>query len=231
MWKNNARPGMILTTDSTLSKGAQDRLKAQSDAAHAGVENTGSTVVFEEGIKPTIVQLNSQEMQYIDGRKLGREEVCAAFDVPPPAVHILDHATFSNITEQLRSLYRDTMAPRFINNESIINHQLVPDFYSDRSVFTRFNMEDVLRGDFEVKATAAVSLRNAGLITGNQGAALFGYQRSDNPEMDEFFANAALVKLGTPAQRVTITEAVKPNPSVAAEASDTAGGGAEAAAS
>ena len=34
------------------------------------------------------------------------------FDVPPPVVHILDHATFSNITEQMRSMYRDTMTPR-----------------------------------------------------------------------------------------------------------------------
>ncbi len=42
----------------------------------------------------------------------GWQEVCGAYDVPPPAVHILDRATFSNITEQLRSLYRDTHAPR-----------------------------------------------------------------------------------------------------------------------
>jgi phage portal protein BeeE len=78
-------------------------LKAQFDAAHAGADNTGSTVVFEEGVKRRIVQLSAEEMQYIESRKLNREEVCAAFDVPPPVVHILDHATFSNITEQLRS--------------------------------------------------------------------------------------------------------------------------------
>jgi hypothetical protein len=54
------------------------------------------------------------------------------------------------------------MAPRFVNFESVIDHQLVPDFYPDRDVFTRFNMEEVLRGDFETKATATVSMRNAG---------------------------------------------------------------------
>jgi hypothetical protein len=43
-----------------------------------------------------------------------------------------------------------------------------------------------------------------------------GIALSADPEMDKIFANAALVELGTPAQRVTITE--KPDPSPAAQA-------------
>ena len=221
MWAKGARPGVILSTEQTLSDPAIARLKKQFDAAHAGADNTGSTAVFEEGIKPTIVQLNSEEMQYIEGRKLNREEVCAAYDVPPPVVHILDHATFSNITEQLRSQYRDTMAPRFVNFESVIDQQLVPDFYSNREVFTRFNMEEVLRGDFETKATASVALRNAGLLTGNQGLAMFGLPRSEDPEMDKFYANAALVPLGSNAQSQVATDGTL-IPTPMPKASDTA---------
>jgi phage portal protein BeeE len=63
--------------------------------------------------------LTAEEAQYIETRKLNREEVCAAYDVPPPVVHILDRATFSNITEQMRSMYRDTMAPRLNGFEAI----------------------------------------------------------------------------------------------------------------
>jgi len=208
MWARGARPGMILTTEQTLSSGAIQRLKAQFDAAHAGADNTGGTAVFEEGVTPKVVQLSAEEMQYIESRKLNREEVCAAYDVPPPVVHILDHATFSNITEQLRSQYRDTMAPRFVNFESVIDHQLVPDFYPVQgATFTRFNMEEVLRGDFEVKATATVSMRNAGFLTGNESRAMFGLPRSEDPEMDRVFANAALIPLGAAQEKVTVTGA------------------------
>jgi hypothetical protein len=177
MWAKGARPAMILTTDQSLSEGASKRLKAQFDAAHAGADNTGSTVVFEEGVKAQVVQLSAEEMQYIESRKLNREEVCAAYDVPPPVVHILDHATFSNITEQLRSQYRDTMAPRFVNFESVIDHQLVPDFYPDRDVFTRFNMEEVLRGDFETKATATCRCGTR-VHDRQRGRGLFGLPKS-----------------------------------------------------
>lgn len=206
MWAKGARPGVMLSTDRSLTPGAVTRLKSQFDAAHAGVDNTGSTVVFEEGVKPTIVQLSAEEMQYIESRKLNREEVCAAYDVPPPVVHILDHATFSNITEQLRSQYRDTMAPRFVNFESVIDHQLVPDFYPDRAVFTRFNMEEVLRGDFETKATATGFLRNNAVASGNEIRQMFGLPKSKDPLMDEIFGNAALVQLGLPQERITARE-------------------------
>jgi len=223
-WKNGLRPSATITHPGELSQTALDRLKLNADARHAGADNMGGSIILDEGMTMNIMQLTAEDMQYIDGRKLNREEVCAAYDVPPPVVHILDHATFSNITEQLRSMYRDTMAPRFVDFESVINHQLVPDFYPDRGVYTRFNMDEVLRGDFEAKATAAVSMRNAGLLTGNQGIAMFGLPRSEDPNMDRYFANAALVPLGTPAQRISITEAANPSPEMAAEAAVAAGG-------
>jgi len=229
-WKNGLRPSTVTTHPGTLSQPAKDRLKANIDARHSGADNMGGSVVLDEGMTMQVFQLSAEEMQYIEGRKLNREEVCGAYDVPPPVVHILDHATFSNITEQLRSQYRDTMAPRFVGFESVVDHQLVPDFYPDHDVDTRFNMDEVLRGDFEAKATAAVSMRNAGLLTGNQGIAMFGLPRSEDPNMDRYFANAALVPLGTPAQRISITEAATPDPAMAAEAAVAAGGAAAAAA-
>lgn len=230
MWTNGARPGMILTTANSLSEGATSRIKAQFNASMQGADRFGSTVVFEEGITPHVVQLSAEEMQYIESRKLNREEVCAAFDVPQPVVGILDHATFSNITEQLRSMYRDTMAPRFVNFESVIDHQLVPDFYGSGRVFTRFNMEEVLRGDFEVKATATVAMRNAGAVSGNEMRGMFGLPRSDDPNMDRIFANAALVPLGTPAERITITEGAPADPNQQAEAQGVIDAGQQAAA-
>lgn len=230
MWQKGARPAYILTTDRSLTPGATARLKAQFDTNHAGADNAGSTVVFEEGLKAQAVQLSAEEMQYIASRQLNREEICAAYDVPPPVVHILDHATFSNITEQLRSQYRDTMAPRFVNFESVIDHQLVPDFYNVGDVFTRFNMEDVLRGDFEAKATATSFLRNNGIATGNEVRGMFGLSKSKDPQMDRLFANAALVPLGTPAERITITEATTTDPAQGAEAQNVVDAGQQAAA-
>jgi HK97 family phage portal protein len=93
-WKRGARPGVALTHPGTLSQPAADRLKFRWDQIAAGADNTGTTVVLEEGMKPEVLTLNAEEAQYIEARKLNREEVVAGYDMPPPAVHILDHATY-----------------------------------------------------------------------------------------------------------------------------------------
>lgn len=171
-WRNGARPGVALSHPGNISKPAAQRLKLEWDAIAGGVDNFGKTVVLEEGMKPEIMQLSAEEAQYVDARKLNREEVVAAYDMPPPAVHILDQATYSNITAQLRSVYRDTMAPICVMHEAELETQLrasvrpgasEPDFGDD--VYAEFLLDGVLRGDFEERSEAYQKGVNSGWIT------------------------------------------------------------------
>ncbi|WP_269939020.1 phage portal protein [Arthrobacter sp. HY1533] len=214
-WRKGARPSMILTHPNSLSEPAQKRLKTQAEASMGGAENTGSVSLFEEGIVPHIMQLNMEEMQYVESRRLNREEVCAAYDISPLVVHILDHATFSNVTEQLRSQYRDTMAPWFTELEAAVNRQLVPDFYprtGDTRVVTRFNMDDVLRGDYETRSTAATTMRQGGITTGNEARVIMGLEPIKDPNMDVVFANSALQLLGAPKPQLALPAAPAADP-------------------
>jgi HK97 family phage portal protein len=216
-WDKGARPGMFLKHPTELSQGAQDRLKAQADARHGGADNVGSTMVLEEGMEAQIVQLTMEEMQYIEARKLNMQEACMVFDVPPPVVHILDHATFSNITEQMRSMYRDTMSPRLEDWESVIDFSLRPEFFPVGERRATFALDEVLRGDFETRATAVVGLVSNGVMMPSEARPLFDLPDA-GPSANRLYANAALVELGAPSQKVSITEAATPSPAMDAEA-------------
>jgi len=152
-WQNGARPGFVLKHPSNLSEPAQTRLKAQFDGQYSGTHNTGRSLVLEEGMEPFPLTISNIDAQYIESRKLNREEVCAVYDMPPPAVQILDHATYSNITEQMRSLYRDTMAALIAAFESDLDTQLRKADFAD-DVYAEFLLDGVLRGDFEQRALA-----------------------------------------------------------------------------
>src|SRR5206468_4129004 len=165
----------------------------------------GSTVVLEEGMTPNKLSLSAEEAQYIETRKLNREEVCAAYDVPPPVVHILDRATFSNITEQMRSMYRDTMAPRLGLYESVLDAQLRPDFDPRGDLYAEFLMDEVLRGDFEQRAAAYETMTRIGGMTPAE------VRRAENlPYLgdvtDQLYVNAATVPLGAIPKRVQVLE-------------------------
>lgn len=204
-WQKGARPSVILRHPKNLSDPAIERLQKQMDSNHAGADNMGRTLVLEEAMEATVVQLSAEEMQYIESRKLNREEVCASYDVPPPVVHILDKATFSNITEQLRSMYRDTMAPRYELFESVVDHQLVPEFYPAGDVFSKFNMDEVLRGDFETRATAVGTLIEKGVYKPSEARPMFNLPPA-GPEADVLYGNAALVPLGSTVRQPQVVD-------------------------
>lgn len=202
-WTNGARPGVALSHPGQLSQPAMDRLKLQWQNVAGGAGRTGSTVVLEEGMKPEILTNTAEEAQYIETRKLNREEVCAAYDVPPPVVHILDHATFSNITEQMRSMYRDTMAPRLGAFESVLESGLRgsvrpggsgPDFGDD--IYAEYLLDEVLRGDFEVRAAAIQGMVSSGQMTPNEARRI-----ENRPPLiggDQLFINSAMIPLTAP---------------------------------
>lgn len=204
-WEKGARPSVMLKVSKQLSDPAIARLERSFANKHGGVDNVGKAVVLEEGMDATIVQLSPEEMQYIEGRRLNREEVCAVYDMPPPAVHILDRATFSNITEQLRMLYRDTMAPRVIEMESVIDTYIRPEFTATHDQAATFDMNDVMRGDFETRAEASQKLIQSGVMKPAEARVLFDLPDA-GPEADALYGNAALVPLGTSDKSKTATD-------------------------
>lgn len=194
-WNNGARPSVALSHPGTLSADALNRLKAQWDANHSGVDNWAKTAILEEGMTPHIIPLSATEMQWIDSRKLNREEACGIYDVPPPVVHILDRATFSNITEQMRSMYRDTMAPRLAMDESVLDTQLRPDFDPRGEIYAEFLMDDVLRGDFDARTKSYETAIRSGWMMPAEARVLENLPDA-GPDSHKLYINAATVPMG-----------------------------------
>lgn len=116
---------------------------------HSATE-AGGTPVLEDGMEFIAASQTAADLQYIEARKLSREETAAAYFIPPPMVGILDHATFGNIQEQHKMLYQDTLGPTLQEVQQELALQLLPDFGSDADdLYSEFNMMEKLRGSFE----------------------------------------------------------------------------------
>lgn len=195
LWNNGARPSMVLTHSGKLSKDALDRLLAQWNDRHTGVDSWGKTAILEEGMTAAPLQLSAEEMQWLQGRQLNREECCAVWDVPPPAVQILDRATFSNITEQMRSLYRETMAPRLEAAEDVLATQLAPDFNPAGDLYAEWLMDEVLRASYEVRVAAYAQAIGTGQMQPAEARAKENLPFVEGS--DQLVVNAALIPLKT----------------------------------
>lgn len=68
------------------------------------------------------------EMDFVDLRKMTREEICGAFGVPPMLVGIMDHSTYSNMREARLALWQDNLIGVVDKLQAGLNLQLLPDF-------------------------------------------------------------------------------------------------------
>lgn len=151
-WEHKARMEGIVERPPTApewSEAAQERFKAEFEELYSGRDNSGKTAVLEDGMtwKPTT--FNARESEYLGTRKLTREECARSYHIPLPLVGILDHATFSNITEQHKHLYQDTLGPWLTSLEQDIELQLLPEFENVEKVYVEFNIAEKMQGSFE----------------------------------------------------------------------------------
>lgn len=175
---NGVRPSGALVSDRPLGDDAKRELRAEIDSAHSTPDNAFRMMLLDGGLSWQAFSHNAQEAQTIEHRKLNAIEACAVYDMPPTMVQILDHATFSNIDEQHRMLYQDTVGPILVNIEATIAAQLLwgepqlanavdPDDGEMESTLAAFNMDSVLRADLVKRAAAAAAMRAAGVYSIN----------------------------------------------------------------
>lgn len=77
----------------------------------------------------TPYDMSPAELDWMQSRKMTREEIAAAFHVPPPLIGILDHSTYNNLTTARRIFWVDAVIPFLERIKSTLNRCLLPDFY------------------------------------------------------------------------------------------------------
>lgn len=175
LWRHGARMSGVINRPleaPEMSPAAQERYLAMFEAMYASSVNSGKTALLDEGMTFSKITWNAEETQYLETRKLTREEVARAYHVPLPMVGILDHATYSNVGEMHKMLYQDTLGPWLVMLEEEIELQLLPEFADTDQVYVEFNIAEKLKGSFEEQAAAISTTVGRPILTTNEGRAL-----------------------------------------------------------
>jgi HK97 family phage portal protein len=159
---------------------AKQRFRAEWQAQYTGDgPSAGGTPILEDGMEFVPAAQTAEQLQYVEARKLTREEVASAYHIPPPMVGLLDRATFSNIDTQHRMLYQDTLGPVLTEITEDIELQLLPDLDDGGQVYVEFNLAEKLRGSFQEEAAALSTSVGRPWMTANEARA-----RKNLPQLD-----------------------------------------------
>ena len=172
-WQNSARMSGIIERPAEAPEwqpAARERFKSEFEALYSGIDNSGKTAILEEGMTWKEAMFNAQESEYMAGRKLTREECARAYHIPLPMVGILENATYSNITEQHKNLYQDSLGPWLAMIEQDIGLHLIPGLAGD-DVYVEFNIAEKMQGSFEEQIKALQSAVGRPWMTANEARA------------------------------------------------------------
>jgi HK97 family phage portal protein len=200
-WQNSMRPSVIMRAKRELGDDGRDRVIKALSSQHGGSGNRGRIVVFEndEFEDPTIIQNTAEDMQYIEGRQLAREEVCAVMDLPPSSIQDMSRATFSNIVENGISLYRDSICPRIDFIESVLDYHIGTEFNGPK--VARFAVGKMLKGDWEKRAAAHAQLVQNLIEKPNEARHDLDLEADSDKDADKLWGQQQLVVMGTPPAR------------------------------
>lgn len=221
-WKNGTRPTGVLISERELGTEGRERLKMGWQSEHTGSGNHGRTPVLEDGVTFQPIDSKAIDMAYLEARELNREEVCGVMDLPPSALQIMQDATFSNITENMRSLYRDSLAPRVEFIEDVINWEVGRDFNGPKVM--KFAVAEVLRGAFEQRAEAVAKLVQCGVMKPAEARQYFDLNVA-GPEADQLLIQGAMVPLSQAGQQPDQPQLTSGDENVTHVPSPSSGGG------
>lgn len=81
-----AMPGMVVKYSQKLSQPVVDRLKKRFEAMYSGPENSGRTLVLDEGADVTVAGSTLEQLQYVAVQGAGQTRILAAAMVPSEVV-------------------------------------------------------------------------------------------------------------------------------------------------
>ena len=161
---NGAAPGGVLEHPGTIKD--PQRVRESWQSTFGGSGNANKIAVLEEGMKYTPIGISPEQAQFLETRKFQINEIARIFRVPPHMVGDLEKSSFSNIEQQSLEFVKYTLDPWVVRWEQSIQRSL---FSRDEKAayFVKFNLEGLLRGDYQSRMNGYAIGRQNGWMSAN----------------------------------------------------------------
>ena len=161
---NGAAPSGVLEYPGVLKDPAKIRDSWQ--ATFGGSGNANKVAVLEEGMKYSPISISPEQAQFLETRKFQIDEIARIFRIPPHMVGDLEKSSFSNIEQQSLEFVKYTLDPWVCRwEQAMVRALLTPE--EKAHFFIKFNVDGLLRGDYESRMRGYATARQNGWMSAN----------------------------------------------------------------
>ena len=183
---NGASPSGVLEHPGVLKDPA--KVRDSWNAVYRGSANAHKVAVLEEGMKYQQIGIPPEEAQFLETRKFQLDEIARLYRIPPHMIGDLEKSSFNNIEQQSMEFVKYTLDPWVIRWEQAMQKALfLPE--EKKQYFLKFNVNGLMRGDYESRMTGYSIGRQNGWLSAND----IREMEDMNPVPDEEGGNLYLV--------------------------------------
>ncbi len=161
---NGASPGGVLEHPGVVKDPA--RIRESWNAVYQGSGNAHRVAVLEEGMKFQSIGIPPEQAQFLETRKFQINEIARIFRIPPHMIGDLEKSSFSNIEQQSLEFVMYTLDPWVVRWEQAIQRALFSES-EKRQYFVKFNVDGLLRGDYQSRMNGYAVGRQNGWFSSN----------------------------------------------------------------
>ncbi|WP_409336256.1 phage portal protein [Eubacterium sp. F2] len=190
---NGATPGGILEHPGVVKD--PERVRESWNSAFGGSANSNKVAVLEEGMKYTPISISPEQAQFLETRKFQIDEIARIFRIPPHMIGDLEKSSFSNIEQQSLEFVKYTLDPWVSRWEQSMRRALLrPE--EKKEYFFKFNVDGLLRGDYESRMNGYATARQNGWMSANDIRELENLDRiPEEKGGDLYLINGNMTKL------------------------------------
>ena len=190
---NGANPGGVLEHPGVVKD--PKRVRESWNTVYQGSSNAHRIAVLEEGMKFQAIGIPPEQAQFLETRKFQINEIARIFRVPPHMVGDLEKSSFSNIEQQSLEFVKYTLDPWVVRWEQAFQQSLLLPSEKHR-YFVKFNVDGLLRGDYQSRMSGYATARQNGWMSANDIRQLEDMNRIPAEEGgDLYLINGNMTKL------------------------------------
>jgi HK97 family phage portal protein len=185
-FEKGVRPSGALVTPPDKDLTPEQRARLREEITNLG---QNSFFLLSGGMDWKPFSHTAVEAELINQRLLSRVEVASVYDVDPPLLGYLEHATYSNIGEMHKMLYGVTLGPWLSLIAETLNAQLIdPEpAWAEEGLFVAFDLSEVLRSDTPEEIAAIVQAIGGGVMAPNEGRGKLRMRKYPDPAADKLY--------------------------------------------
>lgn len=171
-FNNGAHPDIIMSTDKPMPPEERKRLKNEYVEPQKGPSKGRGVYFAPYGLKVDLFGANHREMQFERLKKSVREEICAAFRVPPVLIG-MDTSSYAASSVQLQ-VFRDyVLVPLMRYVFSVIKRSIIDEYEDGEDLYLDVDLSEMKQPEERDRDyNRALTWFQAGLLDENEARAM-----------------------------------------------------------